>query len=687
MKSRNALLSAGLGLAVAVPAWSAAAVVGTDLEQVTVYAPQADGTSLGGATLTQGDIQQFGRNTLDQAIQLASGTSVSAVGARNESNVWIRGFDRWRVPLYQDGIPVYLPVDNRIDFSRFTTVDISEIQVSKGFASVIDGPGAMGGSINLVSRVVTQPLEAEARVGDRVDSRGNYAGWNSDLLVGTRAPTWFAQAAGTFAGTNHFRLPDSFTPGTLQPAGDRLDSASQDWKLNLKAGYLPSSGDQYTINYIHQVGSKDNPVPDGIIPPSAMSAVKYWTWPSWNKESLYGLTKNLLDDRGSYLKTRVYFDRFYNQLDSYDTIAYDTQNTPKSFDSTYDDRAAGGSAELNENLPGGTDTLRFAAHYRWDEHRETQWGRNAPAPRGPWYQQPWEKATEATWSLAAENIYHPTARWDLTAGVSYDARHLIGDSQFVTSGVTPPYGSSFSYPVADKHALNSELAAVYRYGEDGAVHFSYADRARFPTLFEMYSTRFGTFQNNPALQPERSRYLQVGIADAFAGVHTIVNVFLAHVGNAIVAVPLSATLSTNDNVGVERRTGFEVELSKPIVESLSAGVNYSHLTRDVLESATVPVDTPSDKVLAFLDWRPVPSLKVVPSVDFEGRRWLQGATNNLLYYRGGSFTRVDLQAQYELGRHWRIDLGINNLTDRNYVIEDGYHAPGREYMLNVRARL
>ncbi|MCX7055929.1 MAG: TonB-dependent receptor [Proteobacteria bacterium] len=435
------------------------------------------------------------------------------------------------------------------------------------------------------------------------------------------------------------------------------------------------------------MGRKDNTIPDGIIPPSAMNSVKYWTWPSWNKESLYGLTKNLIDDRGSFVKTRIYFDRFYNQLDSYDSIAYNTQNTPKSFNSTYDDRAAGGSAELDENLAGNSDIVRLAAHYRWDEHRETQWGRNAPAPRGPWYQQPWEKATEATWSLAAENIYHPTTRWDLTAGISYDARHLIGDSQFIAAGVTPPYGSSFSYPVSDKHALNAELAAVYRYSDDGAVHVSYADRARFPTLFEMYSTRFGTFQNNPTLKPERSRYVQIGIADTFAGVHTIVNVFIAHVGDAIIAVPLSPTLSTNDNVGVERRTGFEIELSKSIAEFLSAGVNFSHLTRDMLESSTVPVDTPSNKVFAFLDWRPVSSLKIVPSLDCEGKRWLQGATNNTLYYRGGSFTRLDLQAQYEFGRHWRVDLGVTNLTDRNYVIEDGYHAPGREYMLNLRARL
>src|SRR6202012_1075625 len=133
------------------------------------------GVSLGGTTVTQADMQQFNRDTLDRAFVLASGTSVSLVGARNETDIWIRGFDRWRVPLYQDGIPVYLPYDDRIDFARFSTIDLASIQISKGFASVIDGTGAMGGSVNMVSRLVERPFEAEARYQDVVDSRAAHA--------------------------------------------------------------------------------------------------------------------------------------------------------------------------------------------------------------------------------------------------------------------------------------------------------------------------------------------------------------------------------------------------------------------------------------------------------------------------------------------------------------------------------
>ena len=143
--------------------------------------------------------------------------------------------------------------------------------------------------------------------------------------------------------------------------------------------------------------------------------MKYWTWPAWNKKSLYWLSQNSIDDSGSYVKVRLYYDRFFNQLDSYDTIAYDTQNTPKSFNSTYYDKAAGGSAELSKNLFDGADTIRLAAHYRWDQHNETESTRNIPF--GIFYQQPWETAEESTYSVALENIYRPTKDWQIIAGI------------------------------------------------------------------------------------------------------------------------------------------------------------------------------------------------------------------------------------------------------------------------------
>lgn len=695
MKFGGYLPACGLGLLIAGEAGTATAAPAadannlSDLEQVTVYAPfsnsgngSTSGVSLGGTTVSLADMQRFNRDTLDRAFVLASGTSVSLFGPRNETNIWIRGFDRWRVPLYQDGIPVYLAYDDRIDFSRFSTIDLASIQISKGFASVIDGPGAMGGSVNLVSRLVQKTFEGEARYQDNLDSHGSQAESIADVFLGTRQANWFIQGAGSFDRRSHFRLSDDFTGGTLQGPGNRIDSFHQDYKINLKAGFEPSAGNDYSVNYIDQHGRKDNTPPDSVIPPTSLNTVRYWTWPAWNKKSLYWLSQNSLDDSGSYVKVRIYYDRFFNQLDSFDSIAYNTQNTPKSFNSTYYDKAAGASAELSKTFAGGADTVRLAYHYRWDEHNETESTRNAPF--ATFYQQPWETAQESTSSVALENTYRPTKDWQLIAGMSYDARHLIGDSQFIAAGTKPPYGSSYAYPVADKHALNGEIAAIYSYSDTGSVHISYADRHRFPTLFEMYSTRFGTFVNNPALLPERSHYTQIGIDGIIFDTKVVVNAFYAKITDAITSVPLSATVSESENVGAARHQGFEIELSRQLLPTLDGGVNFSDLIRQELSGGAVLTDTPGQKLFAYLDWHPLPRLELIPDVDMESKRWLQNNVNNLVYYRGGSFTLVGLRAAYNPVDPVKIQVGVTNLTDRNYAMADGYNGPGREYFMNVR---
>ena len=116
-------------------------------------------------TVTIEDVWTFNRNTLDEAIKLVPGVTSTLDGTarRNERGIYVRGFGRWQVPLSIDGIRIYLPADNRLDFNRFLTQDLSEIEVQKGYVSVLDGPGGMGGAINLITRKPTAPFETEFR--------------------------------------------------------------------------------------------------------------------------------------------------------------------------------------------------------------------------------------------------------------------------------------------------------------------------------------------------------------------------------------------------------------------------------------------------------------------------------------------------------------------------------------------
>src|SRR5262245_50009970 len=166
-----------------------------DMGKIVVVGSPEGTPVVGGVIMTRDQIWNFDRKSLDQAVNVLPGvvSTFDSNGRRNESDIFVRGFGRWQVPLMVDGVRIYLPADNRLDFGRFLTADIAEIQIQKGYASVIDGPGAMGGAINLVTRKPTKALEAEGSIW--TGGRGDAEGWNGYVMVGTRQPKFYVQGS------------------------------------------------------------------------------------------------------------------------------------------------------------------------------------------------------------------------------------------------------------------------------------------------------------------------------------------------------------------------------------------------------------------------------------------------------------------------------------------------------------
>src|ERR1700759_1533566 len=103
------------------------------------------------------------RDDLSEALDLIPGMAIQNTGQRRERTIALRGFTSRQVPLFIDGVPVYVPYDGNVDLSRFGVGYVSEIVVSKGLASLLYGPNTLGGAINVVSRKPTRPLEISGR--------------------------------------------------------------------------------------------------------------------------------------------------------------------------------------------------------------------------------------------------------------------------------------------------------------------------------------------------------------------------------------------------------------------------------------------------------------------------------------------------------------------------------------------
>jgi iron complex outermembrane receptor protein len=167
------------------------------IEQVLVIGPLVSTEAISESIVSSEEMVKFNALTVDRAIDLTSGAASGTTGGpRNERLFFIRGFDRFQSPLFVDGIRVYLPQDNRLDLSFFLTANLSQIQIEKGYVSVLSGPGALGGAINLVTRKPVEPFEVEARAGAALAGAFGYNGYNSSLRVGGTFADFYWQAAG-----------------------------------------------------------------------------------------------------------------------------------------------------------------------------------------------------------------------------------------------------------------------------------------------------------------------------------------------------------------------------------------------------------------------------------------------------------------------------------------------------------
>jgi outer membrane cobalamin receptor len=181
----------------------------------------------GAVVLEAKEIAAHGQVALPGALALAPGVSFARVGQRNETTVYVRGFDNRQVPVFVDGIPVYTPYDGYADLERFTTFDMAELQVSKGFTSVIYGANTLGGAINVVSRRPATRLEGTA---------GFFAGTGESasgyVNLGTRAASWYLQGGASYLTADQVRMSADFAPAKYEDGGARENSYRHDGKFN-----------------------------------------------------------------------------------------------------------------------------------------------------------------------------------------------------------------------------------------------------------------------------------------------------------------------------------------------------------------------------------------------------------------------------------------------------------------------
>lgn len=633
------------------------------LGEINVVAPAEDDKLPGTSVIDSAAMRANDRETVGAALEMAPGVNLSRVGARNEQMVQVRGFDLRQVPVFVDGIPVYVPYDGYVDLGRFTTFDLARIEVAKGFSSLIYGPNTLGGAINLISRRPSRAFEGEIGGGIGLDPDGARNSYRLYGNVGLLRETWYLQAGASLLDEDGFRLPDGFDPVSTEDGGKRDNSYRRDSKFSFKLGLTPNATDEYVLGYVRQDGKKGNPPYAGTL-----STARYWQWPYWDKTSLFVATHTQFGDHA--LKLRAYHDTYENSLFAYDDASYTTQKKKSAFRSRYDDYTNGLSVEGDLAL-GTANRLRLAYHYKEDVHREHDAG------------EPEQSNRDVTQSFALEDSFALTRQLTLVGGLSYDYREATRAESYdsATGLVRQPEG--------DNDAVNALFGAFYTLDDGARLRATVARKSRFATIKDRYSFRFGTALPNPDLKTERATHYELGYSAALAPDWKFdAALFRSNITDLIQSVRVDAGLCSSppcsqmQNVARARATGLEFAVDGR-VGALKLDANYTWLHRENLEDATVKLtDTPRHKFFAAASWTQG-AWQFGASLEAASRRY----TSSDGKQEAAGYAVVNAKAGYRLASGPLIEAGVHNLFDRLYEYSEGFPEPGRSYFVNFNLPL
>lgn len=686
MNVRHRVLSTAVLLALAA---AAPALAGADVEAAagTVASPAADAGAearfrLGVVevvgsreapvadvrvdVLDAEEIARHGRTDLSEALEMMPGVTLQSIGGRSERLVFVRGFNSRQVPLFIDGIPVYVPYDGNIDLARMGVADVAEVIVSKGLTSVLYGPNALGGSINVVTRRPTAPFEGRVRAGRDFDREGDRSGQRIEAGLGAAGERWYGQVNASRRERDFTTLPGDFEPTPIQPAGRRFNSASEDTIGSLRIGFTPRGDDEYALSLVRQRGQKQTP-PYASNQPGVN--VRFWRWPNYDKDSIYFISRTALGEDAT-LRLRAFHDKFDNTLASFDDASFTTQARPFAFTSIYDDSSNGLGADL-EWRTSERHVLRSALHFKRDRHTET------------------------------DDIGEPSERFDdrlLSVGV--ESELAFSDATRLTSGIAwhrqegkradekRPDGQIVPFDIGTSTATNAQLVLVHALDGGARVFGGVARKTRFATIKDRYTSRFGSALPNPDLSAETSDNLELGIERIDGGTTWRAALFHSRLRDAIENVSLPPTACTNppcsqlQNIARARNQGVELSASHDVGAWTFAG-NYTWLDRKNLSQPQLrPLDTPEHSAMLWTEWRATAALSLLASVEHNSRRYSNTTGTRV----ADGFTLLNLRGRWRFAGGLALEAGVANLTDELYAYEQGFPEPGRRYQLNLGYR-
>ena len=544
-----------------------------------------------------------------------------------------------------------MPPVEAADPRLIPTENIAYIQVTRGTSSVLYGPGALGGVIDIITK---------KGAGEPSGSLGTEFGEGNERLVrGTGSAAEGAYdgfISGSYYDTDGYPVAD----GGLRENSDILRK-----NLFVNGGYTPNDQWSFGANFGYVDGQFGVPV-STVNDNANIFASK----PKYERIDDIGGKQGQVDVRYAHSKMLDFrFSGYINVVDQQDNIYddgnFDSMSNPKVKSQSIDQHSAVSGGQFQTILDLGTPgSFTLALLGKNELAKNTGMIRDVPAGGGNFNFRDVDEANSVqTYTTALQYAVMPLPRTRLVTGV---AEHWFAG----VHGVDNEWQAmaSASHDLNDWLRLNAAISRA----------------PRFPAIDQLFDIN----QGNPDLKPEIGFNAQGGFTLFLPDDNTVdVTGFRNDVKNFIQNDQVTKTNVNNDTLFL----GTEISWTTFPLEGLSVRSAYSYL------DARVDQSTADD--LQF-DLRPTHKIDLQGIYNFDegwqaflSTSYLAGQviTSNKLPTQQESLhnyaeVNVKLQRTF-LDDALSVYVGADNLFNANPTIGPGFPLPGRFIYGGISARM
>jgi iron complex outermembrane recepter protein len=703
-------------------------------EVIVVTATRSDKkleeTPGGTAVIDRGDIMSRDVGSIDQAINTIPGVfNRRGKGLMDtQSAITLRGFpSQQRTLIMLDGIPLNDSYLGAVQFGGLATRNVERIEVVKGPFSSLYGGNAMGGVVNIVTRMPENRelimsggfgtgLQNRQAMNDLTRGYFSYGetfkskfgilisygqnrtnGFANDLNIQTTQPpsaiTGYRETTDT-QGNRRYVL------------GDRGDNTWRDHDFSFKTTYRISYsshlgfsfvtsayryGTDLPHSYLHD--SSGNPVYGFTSGKNTVGETAFLSGAGNRRQDIYSLSFDTMIGRAQ-MKSMVSFLNINNNW----------YTTPGSTAATTINGGPGTIAETPVNKTTGSiqflvpisshHILTFGGDLTGSSARTQEYGLTN------WRDE--NSRSFMTYSAGGKSIAsgiflqeEVAIRKNVTAYVG-----LRGDYWRTFDGYANQVGTAgfpASYEKRNAFSISPKASIVYRLSPATTLRSSIGRVFRPPTVYELYRTwsySSGTvYRGNPDLKPETALSWDASIdRSLWKGSRASIAYFENRMSDLVYRRTDPANSKINDyvNAGKARGRGVEMELSQRLMPEIRLFANTTFNSAKISENATKP--STEGKFLTYLPrWTgnggaefEKGRIKATMIGRYVAKLYTQDENKDVVNNVPGSFDPyfiADAKVIYRINRLLAFSLSMDNIFDRKYFYS--YLAPRRSVFAEI----